>query len=63
MLRRLTIVEMDGKVTQKGLNRFRAELEVLRRKLGADYLDRIEQRVKEFHSEIIVALENIKGDA
>jgi DNA-binding GntR family transcriptional regulator len=54
---------MDGKVTQKGLNRFRAELEVLRRKLGADYLDRIEQRVKEFHSEIIVALENIKGDA
>ncbi len=61
-LRRLTIVEMDGNVTQQGLARFRAELEALRRYLGDDYLERIEQRVKEFKSEIIIAFENIKGD-
>jgi len=28
--------------------------------LGEDYLERIEQRVKEFRSEIIIAVENIK---
>lgn len=61
-LRRLTIVEMDGNVTQQGLARFRAELEALRRYLGDDYLERIEQRVKEFKSEIIIAFENIKSD-
>ena len=61
-LRRLTIVEMNGKVSPKGLARFRAELETLRRSLGEDYLDRIEQRVKDFRSEIIIAVENIKGD-
>ena len=58
-LRRLTMVEMDGKVSQKGLARFRDELEALRRSLGEDYLDRIEKRVKDFRSEIIIAVENI----
>lgn len=60
-LRRLTVIEMNGKVSKKGLARFRAELETLRRSLGEDYLERIEQRVKEFRSEIIIAIENIKG--
>ena len=61
-LRRLTKVEMNGKVSQKELVRFRNELESLRRSLGDDYLDRIEQRVKDFRSEIIIAIENIKDD-
>ena len=61
-LRRLTIVEMNGKVSKNGLARFRDELEALRRYLGDDYLDRIEQRVKKFRSEIIIAVENIKGE-
>lgn len=58
-LRRLTEVEMDEKVSKSGIARFRAELEVLRRFLGTDYLDRIEQRIKDFRSEIIIAVENI----
>ncbi len=60
-LRRLTIVEMDGKVSPRGLARFRAELKALRRFLGADYLKRIEQRVKDLRTEIIIAVENIKS--
>jgi SNF2 family DNA or RNA helicase len=62
-LRRLTIEEMDGKVSKRGMKRFRAELETLRRFLGDDYLERIEQRIKDLRSEIIIAVENIKGDA
>ncbi len=59
-LRRLTAVEMNGKVSKRGLERFKAELNALRRTLGDDYLERIEQRVKEFRSEIIIAVENLK---
>lgn len=59
-LRRLTAVEMDGKVSQRGIERFKKELEAVRTALGEDYLERIEQRVKEFRSEIIIAVENIK---
>jgi SNF2 family DNA or RNA helicase len=59
-LRRLTAVEMNGKVSQSGMARFKAELGTLRATLGEDYLERIEQRVKEFHSEIIIAVENIR---
>ena len=61
-MRRLTTVEMNGKVSQKGLERFCNELERLRKYLGDDYLDRIEKRVKDFRSEIIIAVENIKED-
>ena len=60
-LRRLTIEEMDGGASQEGLARFRAELENLRRALGEDYLERIEQRIKDLRSEIIIAVENIKA--
>jgi len=42
---------------------FRKELETIRRFLGEDYLERIEERVKDFRSEIIIAVENIKGGA
>lgn len=59
-LRRLTAVEMDGKVSE-GLTRFKAELNALRSALGEDYLKRIEQRVKEFRSEIIIAVENVRS--
>ncbi|RMD67123.1 helicase [Candidatus Parcubacteria bacterium] len=58
-LRRLAAVEMHGKVSQEGLTRFKTELSALRRALGDDYLERIEQRTKEFRSEIIIAVENI----
>ena len=61
-LRRLTIVEMNGKVSKNEIARFCAELETLRQYLGEDYLERIEQRVKDFRSEIIIAVENIKSD-
>jgi hypothetical protein len=54
---------MNGKVSKEGLARFRKELETLRRFLGEDYLERIEERVKDFRSEIIIAVENIKGGA
>lgn len=60
-LRRLTIVEMDGKASKQKVARFKTELDALRRALGEDYLERIEKRVKEFRSEIIIAVENI-GD-
>ena len=53
-MRRLTMIEMDGKVSKKGLERFCAQLEALRRYLGSDYLERIEQRTKDFRSEIIM---------
>ena len=59
-LRRLTAVEMDEEVSSRGLKRFKAELNTLRSTLGDDYLDRIEERVKEFRSEIIIAVENIE---
>jgi SNF2 family DNA or RNA helicase len=59
-LRRLAAVEMHGKVSKKGLARFKAELNALRRALGEDYLERIEQRAKEFRSEIIIAVENVR---
>ena len=62
-LRRLTIEEMNGRVSKEGMKRFRAELETLRRFLGDDYLERIEQRIKDLRSEIIIAVENIKGNA
>jgi len=58
-LRRLTVVEMKEKVSRDGLEQFRSQLETLRRALGEDYLERIEQRVKEFRSEIIIAVENL----
>jgi len=61
-LRRLTRVEMHGKVSRRQLARFRAELEALRRFLGDDYLARIEERIKDMGSEIIIAVENIEGD-
>jgi SNF2 family DNA or RNA helicase len=60
-MRRLTMIEMDGKVSKKELERFCAQLEALRRYLGSDYLERIEQRTKDFRSEIIIAVENLKN--
>ena len=57
-LRRLASVEMTGEISERGMKRFKAELETIRRALGEDYLERIEQRVKEFRSEIIIAVEN-----
>ena len=62
-MRRLTAIEMNGNVSKKGLMRFRSELETLKRSLGENYLERIEKRVKDFHSEIIIAVENIIRDA
>jgi SNF2 family DNA or RNA helicase len=59
-LRRLTAVEMDENVSSKGLSRFKKELDILRRALGDDYLERMEQKAKEFRSEIIIAIENIR---
>lgn len=59
-LRRLTAIEMNGKISAKALQRFIAELDLLRRTLGEDYLDRIERRAKEFRSEIIIAVENLR---
>lgn len=61
-LRRLTVIEMNEKVTNKGIERFRDELELLRRYLGEDYLERIEKRIKDFHSQIIIAIENINAE-
>ena len=60
-LRRLAAVEMHEKVSPRGLARFKKELSALRRALGEDYLERIEQRVKEFRSEIIIAVENVRS--
>jgi SNF2 family DNA or RNA helicase len=59
-LRRLTAIEMHGRVSQSGMERFKAELEALRATLGEDYLERVEQRAKAFRSEIIIAVENIR---
>lgn len=59
-LRRLSLVEMNKKETKENLERFRSILQKLRQTLGDDYLKRIEGRVKDFRSEIIIAVENIK---
>ncbi len=61
-LRRLAVVEMNKDVSKKGLQRFKNELLSLRKALGDDYLQRIAQRVREFRSEIIIAVENIASD-
>ena len=63
-LRRLTVVEMNGKVSARQLNRFRGELAGIRRALGEDYLERIAQRLQGFRSEVIIAVENVgeEGD-
>ncbi len=60
-LRRLTVVEMNKSVSDKGLKRFKEELELIRRSIGENYLDRIEKRAREFRSEIIIAVENLKN--
>jgi len=62
-LRRLTVVEMSEKASPKDIQRFKKELESLRRALGDDYLERIERQVREFRSEIIIAVENIAAEA
>jgi len=62
-LRRLTVVEMSEKASPKDIQRFKKELESLRRALGDDYLERIEKQVREFRSEIIIAVENIAAEA
>ena len=58
-LRRLILIEMQKNISQKDLKRFQNIIDNLRRSLGDDYLERIEQRLKEFRSEIIIAIENI----
>jgi hypothetical protein len=50
---------MQKNISQKDLKRFQNIIDNLRRSLGDDYLERIEQRLKEFRSEIIIAIENI----
>jgi len=50
---------MQKNISQKDLKRFQNIINNLRRSLGDDYLERIEQRLKEFRSEIIIAIENI----
>ena len=62
-LRRLTVEEMDGQASPGQLSRFRAELDLLRRTLGDDYLDRLAARIKDVRSEIIIAVENRSGSA
>jgi SNF2 family DNA or RNA helicase len=60
-LRRLAAKEMDGKAKKSDLQSFCQTINDLRQALGDDYLERIEERVKDFRSEIIIAIENIKG--
>ncbi len=57
-LRRLASIEMKPGIPDRDLQRFKALLENLRRSLGEDYLERIEQKAKAFRSEIIIAVEN-----
>lgn len=58
-LRRLTVVEMNGKVSARQLRRFKDELAHIRRALGDNYLEQIKQRAREFQSEVIIAVENV----
>jgi len=62
-LRRLTVVEMDGRVSKNDLDRFKRELEALRNALGEDYLARIERRLQDFRTEIIIGIENVSSKA
>ncbi len=57
-LRRLTAVEMTPQAIPQEVQRFRRELDTLRRALGEDYLERLEARLRGFRSEIIIAIEN-----
>lgn len=57
-LRRVSAVEMDSRASKESIQRFIKQLDLLRQSLGEDYLERIEQKAKEFRSEIIIAIEN-----
>lgn len=56
-LRRLTSVNLVSGISQKRLNKFRYELNRLRRELGENYLEELEERLCDFRSEIIIAVE------
>jgi len=57
-LRRLTTPEMNRTASLTSVRRFSSTLEQLQTMLGEDYLIRIENRLKAFHSEVIIAIEN-----
>lgn len=61
-LRRLSALEIGPDASLKDIEIFRDELCKLKRTFGEDYLSRIEDRLKKFKSEIIVAMENIKEE-
>jgi len=46
--------------TEKDINRIIGEFDTMKEDLGADYLEKIKQKLGSMHSEIIVAIENIQ---
>ncbi len=59
-LRRISSHELQPD-KQKELERFKKEIEYLRRNLGEDYLDVIKKRIADNYHEIIIAVENYSG--
>ncbi|NPA80891.1 MAG: helicase [Thermotogae bacterium] len=59
-LRRLSAFEMGPNVSASDIAALKKELEILRRNLGEDYLNRVEKKVEKLKSEIIISLENRK---
>ena len=59
-LRRITNLETTAK-DEKKIAKVKGELTNLRDELGEDYLDRVKQRIGRMDKEVIIAIENIKG--
>jgi len=58
-LRRLSAHEMKPDASKRTIEEFIKILVSLKRSLGGDYLDRIEEKARAIKSEIIIAIENI----
>ncbi len=58
--RRLASANLDKSPTQKNLKTFIDEVKYVRKTFGADYLDKVLERVSDQGEEIIIAVENVE---
>jgi len=59
-LRRIANLNSQNKDTAK-IQKTTDELEKLQRELGADYLDKVKSKLGQLETEVIIAIENVKG--
>jgi len=59
-LRRIANLNSQNKDIAK-IQKTRDELEKLQQELGADYLDKVKSKLGQLETEVIIAIENVKG--